>query len=92
MAQLNIIFADNALFQLHEILEKYRLSTGATARSKGIYEKIKEKLLVVGDQSTLWLKTAVDNVFAIYLNEYILFFEREKDKLYVLKIWDCSRK
>lgn len=91
MAKREIVFANNAESQLHEILETFRVKTKTGTRSGNIYKMFKDHLTEVAEAPDTGTKTKVKGVRGVYAEDYILFYEAKPEKLIVLKIWDCSK-
>lgn len=91
MAKLEIVFAQNAENQLHEILDTFRIKTRSGTRSINIYKMFKNHLAKVADEPETGMKTPAKGVRGVYAEDYILFYDAKPGKIVVLKIWDCSK-
>ena len=89
MAKREIVLTHNAEGQLHEILETFRVKTKTVTRSANIYKMFKNHLTNVAEEPDAGIKTAVKGVRGVYVQDYIIFYEDQPEKIIVLKISDC---
>lgn len=91
MAKREIIFSLNAENQLHIILETLYLKTKTSTRSEHLFKMFKIHLSEVLEEPQAGIKTLVEGVRGVYAEDYILFYEVAPAKIFILKIWDCSK-
>jgi len=56
-----------------------------------LYRKFKSELKIASQKPEIGVKTKIENVRGLIVDNYILYYEILKDKIMVLKVWDCRQ-
>jgi len=91
MAKREIIWTNISEIQLHEILDFYTNRNKSGAYSKKLYLKFKTELKTVATNPEVGIKTRLDQIRGIIIDDYILFYEILENKILILKVWDCRQ-
>ncbi|MEX0813935.1 MAG: type II toxin-antitoxin system RelE/ParE family toxin [Chitinophagales bacterium] len=90
MVKRKIKWTKNSEIQLQQILEFYIRRNKSSAYSKKLYGKI-QHLKKVASNPEIGIKTKLDAIRGIIVENYIVFYEILNDKIIVLKIWDSRQ-
>ena len=91
MAKRKIIWSNRAKIKLFQILEFYIERNKSKAYSKKLYAKFKKELLILKEQPEIGIKTDIDSVRGLIIDDFILFYEICSDKIIVHSVWDCRQ-
>ncbi len=91
MAKREVIWTKNSEIQLQEILEFFTKRNKSRLYSKKLYRKFKTELLTVSKNPELGIKTKLDQIRGLIIEDYILFYEILDDSIIILKVWDCRQ-
>ncbi len=91
MAKREVIWTKNSEIQLQEILEFFTKRNKSGLYSRKLYTKFKTELLSVSKNPELGIKTKLDHIRGLIIEDYILFYEILEDRIMVLKVWDCRQ-
>lgn len=91
MAKREVVWTRNSEIQLQEILEYFTNRNKSEQYSQRLYKKFKAELQVAAQRPGIGIKTKLDKIRGLIVEEYILFYQILEDKLLVLKVWDCRQ-
>jgi plasmid stabilization system protein ParE len=91
MVKRKIIWSHRAKIKLFQILEFYADRNKSISYSKKLYSKFNKELSVLLKQPEIGIKTEIDSVRGLIVDEFILFYEITSDKIYVYSVWDCRQ-
>ncbi len=89
MAKHEIIWTKISEIQLQEILEYFTKRNKSVFYSGKLYKKITTELKTVAKNPELGINTKLDHIKGLIIDDYILFYEIFKDRIIILKVWDC---
>ena len=91
MFKRKIIWSTPAKIELLEILEFYIKRNGNANYSRKFYSKIKRLLDLHRTFAFIGKKTNLENVRAIIVDDFMIFYEIDDTKIIVLTIWNSKR-
>ena len=91
MARREVIWSKNSEIQLQEILEFFTKRNKSGLYSRKLYKKFKTELTTVSKNPDLGIKTKLDQIRGLIIEDYILFYEILEDRIIILKVWDCRQ-
>jgi plasmid stabilization system protein ParE len=91
MAKREIIWTKVSEIQLQEILEFFINRNKSGEYSKKLYKKFKTELKTVAKNPEVGIKTRLDQIRGLIIDDYILFYEILEDRILILKVWDCRQ-
>ena len=91
MARREVIWTKVSEIQLQEILEFFTNRNKSGEYSRKLYKKFKAELKSVSKNPELGIKTKLDLIRGLIIEDYIIFYEILEDRIIVLKVWDCRQ-
>jgi len=91
MARREVIWTKISEIQLQEILEFFTNRNKSGEYSRKLYKKFKAELKAVSKNPELGIKTKLDLIRGLIIEDYIIFYEILEDRIIVLKVWDCRQ-
>lgn len=91
MANREIIWTKVSEIQLKEILDFFTKRNKSGQYSRKLYKKFKTDLKTVAKTPEIGIKTKLDMIRGLIIDDYILFYEILEDKILILKVWDCRQ-
>jgi len=91
MAKREVIWTKNSEIQLQEILEFFTKRNKSNIYSRKLYKKFKIELITVSNNPELGIRTRIDQIRGLIIEDYILFYEILEDRIIILKVWDCRQ-
>ncbi len=91
MAKRKITWSNRAKIKLFQILEFYIERNKSKTYSKKLYSKFNKELSILKEQPEIGIKTDLDSVRGLIVDEFILFYEIYSDKIIVHSVWDCRQ-
>ena len=91
MAKREIIWSKVSEIQLQEVLEYFTNRNKSGQFSRKLYNKFKTELKTVAKNPKLGIKTKIDQIRGLIIEDYIIFYEIFDDKIVILKVWDCNQ-
>jgi len=91
MVKRKIVWSNRAKIKLFEILEFYNERNKSTTYSKKLYKKFTKELLLLKKQPEIGIKTDLDNVRGLIVEDFILFYEIYPEMIVVHTVWDCRQ-
>jgi len=91
MAKREVIWTKVSEIQLQEILEFFIKRNKSSQYSRKLYRKIKAELKTAAKNPEIGVRTKLDLIRGLIIEEYIIFYEIFEDKILILKVWDCGQ-
>jgi len=91
MAQRKIIWSHRAKIKLQEILNFYIDRNTSATYSKKLYKKINKEIKLLANHPNLGFKTDDESIRGLIIDNYILFYEVNSDKIIIHTVWDCHK-
>lgn len=91
MVGREVVWTKVSEIQLQEILEYYIKRNKSGLYSRKLYKKFKTELLTAAKNPELGIKTKLDQIRGLIIEDYILFYEILEDRIMILKVWDCRQ-
>ena len=91
MAKREVIWTRVSEIQLHEILEFFTQRNKSTQYSRKLYSKFKSELKTVAKNPDVGVKTKLNQIRGLIIEDYIVFYEILEERIIVLKVWDCKQ-
>ncbi len=91
MAKRKIIWSHRAEIRLFEMLEFYAQRNKSKTYSAKVYQKLNRELLILIKHPDIGLNTEIESVRGLIVDDYILFYEYDNDKIVIHSIWDCRQ-
>ena len=91
MAKREVIWTTVSEIQLQEILEFFVKRNKSSQYSRKLYRKIKSELKTAAKNPEIGIRTKLDHIRGLIIEDYIIFYEIFEDKILVLKVWDCRQ-
>jgi len=91
MAKRKIIWSHRANVKLFTILEFYTERNKSKSYAKKLYQKFEKELKILLKQPDLGLRTEIETVRGLIVDEFILFYEFREDSIIIHTLWDCKQ-
>lgn len=91
MGKRTIIWSNKANIKLFEIMEFYAKRNGSKTYSLKLFQRFNKELKILIKQPELGIKTEIEFVRGLIIEDYILFYEFNNEKIIVHTIWDCRQ-
>ena|SRR5690606_4633430 len=91
MGKQKIIWSQKAKIKLFEILEFYNNRNKSKRYSSKLYSKFNKELKTLFKQPHLGIKTEIENVRALIVDDYMIFYEKNDSLIIVHVLWDCRQ-
>lgn len=91
MAQREIVWTNISEIQLKEIFDFFTKRNKSSQYSRKLYKKFKVELKTVAKNPEIGIKTKLDIIRGLIIDDYVLFYEILEDKILILKVWDCRQ-
>ena len=91
MAERKIIWSHKARIKLYDILKYYADRNKSKSYSAKLHKKIYQKIQLLKNHPFLGIKTDSENIRAVIIENYILFYEIEPEKIIIHTIWDSRQ-
>jgi addiction module RelE/StbE family toxin len=91
MGKRKIIWSNKANRKLFEIMEFYAQRNKSKTYSIKLFQRFKRELAALIKQPEIGIKTEIDSVRGLIVDDYILFYEYDREKIIVHSIWDCRQ-
>lgn len=91
MAKRKIIWSNRAETKLFKILEFYTERNKSKAYSIKLYQKINKELKILLKQPDIGIKTEIESIRGLIVDDYIIFYEYSNIYITVHLIWDCRQ-
>lgn len=91
MAKRKIIWSEKAKIKLYEILEFYIKRNKSKAYSVKLYKKIFKDIKLIVKMPNIGIKTDLESVRGLIVENFIIFYEYDSDKITIHTIWDSRQ-
>jgi len=91
MVKRKIVWSHRANIKLFAILEFYAERNKSTTYSKKLYKKFTKELSLLIKQPEIGIKTDIDSVRGLIVDDFILFYEVTPELILVHTLWDCRQ-
>ncbi len=91
MAKRKIIWSHRAKIKLFEILDFYAKRNKSKTYSEKLYKKFKRESNLLISQPEIGIKTDLDSVRGLIVDQFILFYEVNAEHLEIHTVWDCQQ-
>ncbi|MDX9908085.1 MAG: type II toxin-antitoxin system RelE/ParE family toxin [Mariniphaga sp.] len=91
MVRRKVIWTKVSESQLYEILEFFTKRNYSGEYSRKLYKKFKAELKIVAKNPEIGIKTKLEKIRGLIIEDYILFYEIHEDRILILKVWDCRQ-
>jgi len=91
MGKRKIIWSNKANRKLFEILEFYAQRNKSKTYSIKLYQRFKKELSILIKQPEIGIKTEIESVHGLIVDDYILFYEFDSEKIIIHTLWDCRQ-
>ena len=91
MAKRKIVWSHKARIKLLMILEFYNERNKSKTYSKKLYTKFNKELSLLLIQPEIGIKTELDSVRGLIVEEFILFYEVTNEMIIVHTLWDSRQ-
>ena len=91
MAERKLIWSNNAKIKLFEILDYFSGRNNSKTYSKKLYSKFLKEVDFLTKHPEIGVKTDLDNVRGLIIDNYILFYEINKSTIVIYTIWDTRQ-
>ena len=91
MAKRKVIWSHRARIKLLMILEFYTERNKSKTYSKKLYSKFNKELSLLLKQPEIGIKTEIEAVRGLIVDEFILFYEVTTEMIIVHTLWDSRQ-
>lgn len=91
MAQRQVIWSHRARIRLYEILGYFAERNKSHTYSVKLFQRISKQLKLAAAQPDLGIRTDVEDVRGLIVDDYIVFYEAATDRIIVHTVWDCRQ-
>ena len=91
MVKRKIIWSHRAKIKLFQILEFYSARNKSKVYSKKLYIRFNKELKLLLKQPKIGIKTEMEEIRGLIVDEFILFYEIKADNIVIHTIWDCRQ-
>lgn len=91
MAKGKIIWSHKARIKLYTILEFYTKRNKSKTYSSRLYARINREIKLLGKYSDLGIKTEIESVRGLIVDEYIIYYEAREKDIIIHTVWDCRQ-
>lgn len=91
MVKRKIVWSNRANTTLFKIFEFYNERNKSATYSKKLYKKFIKELSLLKKQPDLGVKTDIDNIRGLIVEEFILYYEIYPEMIVVHTVWGCRQ-
>ena len=91
MVKLKIVWSHRAKIKLYEIFKFYNERNQSNTYSSKLYKRFTKEINLLKKQPDLGIKTEIESVRGLIINDYIIFYQNTDDLIVVHSIWDCHQ-
>jgi addiction module RelE/StbE family toxin len=88
MGKRKIIWSNKANRKLFEIMEFYAQRNSSKTYSIKLFQRFQRELTVLIKQPEIGIKTEIESVRGLIVDDYILFYEYDREMVIIHTIWD----
>ena len=91
MERKEIIWSNSAKIKLFEILDFYKSRNQSSEYSIKIFTKINKNIALLKKHPEIGFKTDISSVRALSVENYLVFYKTEPQRIIILSIWDTRQ-
>ena len=91
MAKRKIIWSQSAKIKLYHILEFYAKRNKSKSYSAKLYAKFNKELKLLLNHPDLGIKTEIESVRGLIVDDYIIFYEELGERLIIHTVWNSRQ-
>ena len=91
MAKRKIVWSHRARIKLFMILDFYSERNKSKTYSKKLYARFNKELLLLHKHPEIGIKTELETVRGLIVDQYILFYEVTSEMIIVHTLWDSRQ-
>jgi plasmid stabilization system protein ParE len=91
MVKRKIVWSQQAKIKLYEVLQFFADRNKSKVYSQRLYQKINKELNLLVKQPDIGIKTNIESVRGLIIEDYILFYEITPEKIIIHTLWDCKQ-
>jgi plasmid stabilization system protein ParE len=91
MAECKVIWSHRARIKLYAILDFYSKRNKSKVYSARLYAKFNKEVKLLIKHPNLGIKTQIEFVRGLIVDEYIIYYEHQGDSIVIHTIWDCRQ-
>lgn len=91
MVKRKLIWSHIAKLKLFELLEYFNGRNNSTKYSQKLYTKIVREVSVLTKHPEIGIKTDVDDVRCLIIDNYMIFYEKNETFIIIHTIWDTRQ-
>jgi len=91
MVKLKIVWSHRAKIKLYEIFKFYNERNQSNTYSSKLYKRFTKEINLLKKQPDPGIKTEIESVRGLIINDYIIFYQNTDDLIVVHSIWDCHQ-
>ena len=91
MAKREVIWTKVSEIQLQQILEFFTTRNKSGLYSRKLYRKFKTEIKIAAKNPDVGIKTKLNQIRGLIIEDYIIFYEILEDRILILKVWDCKQ-
>lgn len=91
MERKEIIWSNSAKIKLFEILDFYKSRNQSSEYSIKIFTKINKNIALLKKHPEIGIKTDISSVRALSVENYLVFYKTEPQRIIILSIWDTRQ-
>jgi len=91
MAKRKLIWSQIAKIKLFEILDFFNGRNNSTTYSQKLYTKIVREASVLIKHPEIGIKTDIDDVRCLIIDNYMVFYEQNETNIIIHTIWDTRQ-
>ncbi len=91
MGKRKIIWSNKAKLRLFEIMEYFAQRNKSKSYSVKLYQRFQKELSLLVKQPEIGIKTEIESVRGLIVEDYILFYEFDNERIFVHSLWDCKQ-
>ena len=69
----------------------YQNRNKSNTYAKKLYDKFKSELKILAQKPDIGVKTRIDNIRGLIVDDYIIYNEIFDDRIMILKVWDSRQ-
>jgi plasmid stabilization system protein ParE len=91
MVKRKVVWTHRANIKLFAILNYYAERNQSSTYSRKLYKKFRKELSLLIKQPDIGIKTDIEDIRGLIVDNYILFYEVTSEMIVVHTVWDCRQ-
>jgi len=91
MVKRRIVWSQRAKIDLFELLDYFYQRNGNKNYSRKLNKQIRAAIKILTRYSDIGIKTDIENVRNIIVQDYCIFYRKKKETIEILTIWDSRQ-